>query len=407
MWTWLAAIPRVSVRIILRVLDVFESTMLTFVWEYQGENILKYLFQHHYIQSGVAVACAHPSAALQQHSKSQTTQTETSPGDELARQQVETLDRLANDLMPSLLSALNELPQQVESGWQLVHGIGEQSPSPSSVAVDLELQPLLSSCASGKLGAIEAGLQSLVDKIGKADIRLSQLQHAIAEAPLTTARHAEEYDDRLASVVNNLSAVKAKCEADRMLALQLVQSLAALDATLASLDTLPREAAMQVADAIVQTDEPTQEVSRNDSMFTDLAETQVATPTHTGNEHAEMMYSSSSSISTDDDAEDSANDADASTSDSDQCSVRSLKSLQMYANEGKMAPLVGNSDSIATSAMQDPPSEAALADPAGTGKPEAIQSSKAARHNRFSIRRGIRRYSWFGKKVQPTQVLQE
>ncbi|KAJ2507763.1 hypothetical protein IWW47_000950 [Coemansia sp. RSA 2052] len=378
--------------------------MLTFVWEYQGENILKYLFQHHYIQSGVAVVCAHPSAALQQHSKSQTTQTETSPGDELVRQQVETLDRLANDLMPSLLSALNELPQQVESGWQLVHGIGKQNQISSSVAVDLELQPLLSSCSSGKLGAIEAGLQSLVDKIGKADICLSQLQHAIAEAPLTTARHAEEYDDRLASVVNNLSAVKTKCEADCMLALQLVQSLAALDATL---DTLPREAAMQVADAIVQTDEPTQEVSRNDSMFTDLAETQVATPTHAGNEHAEMMYSSSSSISTDDDAEDSANDADASTSDSDQSSVRSLKSLQMYANEDKMAPLVGNSDSIATSATQDPPSEAALADPAGAGKPEAIQSSKAARHNRFSIRRGIRRYSWFGKKVQPTQVLQE
>ncbi|KAJ2462989.1 hypothetical protein GGI03_004128 [Coemansia sp. RSA 2337] len=372
-WTWLAAIPRLSLRLILRVLDVFESTMLMVVWEYQGDNILKFLYQHHYIQSGAAVVCAHPVTALQQRSKSQSTQTDDSLDAVLARQQILALDKLVNDLMPGLLCALSELPQRGALDCQLVRHTCEQNQSSPLVSIEPELQPQ-SACSSGELDAIEAGLQILVDKIGIVDTRLSQLQHAISDTPLAiTASRAGGHDDRLAAVVDSLNAVKAKCEIDRMLALQLVQSLSVLDTTLASIDLSPCETARQVADAIVQTDDPTRDVSRNDSVFTELAETQVATPIHTSTEQPEMLYSSSSSISTDDDAaaadEDSAGDAEASTSDSDQCSVRSLKSLQMYNNSEKM--LVGTSDIMPGNITRDLPFTAQPIVPIESGKSEA------------------------------------
>ncbi|KAJ2755186.1 hypothetical protein GGI19_001852 [Coemansia pectinata] len=407
MWTWLAAIPRLSVRLILRVLDIFESTMLMVVWEYQGDNILKFLFKHHYIQSGTAVVCAHPATALQHRGKSQSTQTDDSLDAVLARQQIQALDKLVNGLMPGLLCALSELPQRGALDCQLVNQACEQNLSLPLISTEPELQPQ-SVCSSGELDAIEAGLQILVDKIGIVDTRLSQLQHAISEAPLAIiASRTGEHDDRLASVVDSLNAVKAKCEIDRMLALQLVQSLAALDTTLASIDLSPCETARQVADAIVQTDDPAQDVSRNNSVFTELAETQVATPIHTGTEQPEMLYSSSSSISTDDAAaadEDSAGDAEASTSDSDQCSVRSLKSLQMYANSEKMTSLVGTSDIMAVNITRDLPFTAQPVVPIESGKSEAPPPIKIYKQYRFSIRRGIKRYSWFGKKAQHSQA---
>ncbi|KAJ2805874.1 hypothetical protein H4S07_003919, partial [Coemansia furcata] len=350
MWTWLAAIPRLSVRLVLSVLDVFESTMLKVVWEYQGDNVLKFLFQHHYIQSGMAEVSARPAAALHRHGKSQSTQTDDFPDVALAHQQIQALDKLINDLMPGLLSALSELPQRGDLGCHLVHQASEKNQSLLLTSTKSELQSR-SACSSGELDAIKAGLQILVYKTGKVDARLSQLQHAISEAPLAiTTSRSGEHNGHLASVVDSLNAVKAKCEIDRMVALQLVQSLATLDTTLACIDISPCETARQVADAIVQTDDPAQDVSRNDSVFTELAETQVATPTHTGTEQPEMMYTSSSSISTDaadaDAAadEDSVSSADASTGESDQCSVRSLKSLQMYANSEKTTPLVGATD---------------------------------------------------------------
>ncbi|KAJ2904051.1 hypothetical protein GGI21_004348, partial [Coemansia aciculifera] len=99
---------------VLGVLDMFERNMLTFVWEYQGGNILTYMHQQYHKQPGaVAMACTHSSAVLrQQKLKSQTTQTEDSVGDILTRQHIEALDKLASNLMPNLLRALNELPRQ-------------------------------------------------------------------------------------------------------------------------------------------------------------------------------------------------------------------------------------------------------------------------------------------------------
>ncbi|KAJ2492111.1 hypothetical protein IWW37_001688 [Coemansia sp. RSA 2050] len=403
-WTWLAAIPRLILGLILRVLDVFESTMLLVVWEYQGDNILKFLFKHHYIQSGTAVVCAHPVASPNLHSKSQSIQTGDSIDAVLAHKQIQALDKLANDLIPSLLCALDELPQRGALGCHAEYQANEQNQRllPTSAESELELQAV---CPSRELHTIEARLQVMVDKIGNVDTRLARLQCAISEAPLPiiascTARH----DDILTSVIDGLNALKAKCGFDRMLALQLVQSLATLDATLANIELSPLGTGRQVADVIIQTDDHAQNVSRNDSMFTELAETHVATPIHNGTEQPEVMYSSSSSISTDDAAaadDDSASDAEASTSDSDQCSVRSLKSLKMYTNAEKMTPLVATSDVVPGIITQGPPATAHLAVQPEYGRSEVSPPTKTYR---FSIRRGIRRYSWFGKKAQTSQV---
>ncbi|KAJ1998370.1 hypothetical protein H4R26_005487, partial [Coemansia thaxteri] len=298
------------------MLDIFERNVLIIVWEYQGENIISFLLKHQHVPPGPTEVC-NDAAGYKKAKKSLGTQTEDLESILLARQQRQTIDKLIGDLVPGLLNALGAMPQRGE----LAEAILKQE------------QMVQQACKLGELefakDAAETELQSLACRAEGVDRELSYLLCAIDNDSIAS-EHTGEHG-RLAVLVESLNAVKETCAVDHALAQLAMKKLVALDAALADMKAESKVNVKIVNDASMQTEFLVQVVSRNDSMFTELVETQVATPAHHVDfkqEEDNCSSCSSSSVSTD--------EADLCCND-DRCSLRSLGSLQMFATNNDIA----------------------------------------------------------------------
>ncbi|KAJ2856772.1 hypothetical protein FB639_006070, partial [Coemansia asiatica] len=215
----------------LYCLDTFESIMLSFVWEYQGENILQFLFKHQYVQAGTLVINKTSSNRTMQAGNVQArgVQTEAAEANGISTKQRSTrdalIDKMLEDLVPALLHALHEMPKRNELA-ELAH---EQTQLVKSIyEKQQKLMADHNQPDNGHSDIVAPVLQLLISRVNAVDTRLFHVLSKLDSSKDGREINAE-VDNRLKPLIESLGAVKAKYEADRILAAEVMQSLANLD----------------------------------------------------------------------------------------------------------------------------------------------------------------------------------
>ncbi|ORX72756.1 hypothetical protein DL89DRAFT_82589 [Linderina pennispora] len=223
LWTWAMAAPRALVHYMLRLIELFENTMLTIVWEYQGDNLLKFLYTHSHI----------PQAALK-HSETrsqgvQTTDLDTHDLARNARQRRDVLmTQVLEDLVPALLQALHAMPQRGE-----LDRMSQEQTQWAKIIASQQRQLMDAKMHDESLEAytqIAATLQVLVSRIGSVDERLIRALNV-------SSGHV---DQQLVSLQDGLGRVSRECELDKSAISELVVRLSQLDNVLMSIAASPR-----------------------------------------------------------------------------------------------------------------------------------------------------------------------
>ncbi|KAJ1901130.1 hypothetical protein LPJ81_003811 [Coemansia sp. IMI 209127] len=248
-WSWAMAVPRALAKATMRMLDTFEDAMLTILWDYQGENILRFLYEHQQSSSAnrgdgdgtVARVCIDGKmlcAKVAGCSRSVAMQTDDcamSLGVREREKRNKLMDKILEDLVPALLQVLHSIPQRSEMEAMY----REQIALIQTVQQGACDGPLLlvngnddehRAPASAGHADIGQALQGLTERVGAVDERVVQVLQALE----SEARSSTLVDARLGVLVEGLGAVREKCEADRALALHMMQCLERIDGTIAS-----------------------------------------------------------------------------------------------------------------------------------------------------------------------------
>ncbi|KAI8324935.1 hypothetical protein GQ54DRAFT_295769 [Martensiomyces pterosporus] len=255
-WSWATAIPRAMAQFALHLFGVFENTMVTILWEYQGDNIVGFLYNHSYLQK-LPLPADSRRPALGVTSRGVQTDEQDIYG--LAREARLRRDvlmgKVLDDLVPALLQALHSMPQKGElermasAQSQWVEAIREQQTKLLDAQASRKEREEEEEERSGHVD-VAGALGLLLDRVGSMDERLIRV---LGED------RGGEVGERLEGLLNDLGAVRAEYEGDRQLVLELIQRVARLDAALSAVDlAAPAPAAAtgrQVADAAVGADE--------------------------------------------------------------------------------------------------------------------------------------------------------
>ncbi|KAJ2675300.1 hypothetical protein GGI25_004038 [Coemansia spiralis] len=245
-WSWIMTVPRAFTNAAMRVLDVFENAMLNMVWDYQGDNILRFLYEHQRADANrksdgvigkVRVDGRLLRAKISTSSRSFGMQTDDCTMSLGAREREKRdmlMDKILEDLVPALLEVLHSIPQRSE--MEAIYK--EQLGMVQNLQLAGNRKPLLltlSDCeetSNSKDERCDIGsvLQGLAKRVGQVDGRVVQVLRALEGESKSNAL----VDERLAILVDGLGAVKEKCEADRALALHMMQCLERIDSTIAS-----------------------------------------------------------------------------------------------------------------------------------------------------------------------------
>ncbi|KAJ2653327.1 hypothetical protein GGH99_007535, partial [Coemansia sp. RSA 1285] len=144
------------------------------------------------------------------------------------------------DLVPALLQVLHSVPQKreleamyreqvalIQTVQQSAHGVENTSLLlPSDTGNDKDYQTQI----MGRSQDVGKALQDLANRVGAVDDRVVQVLQELE----SEERESVFASERLGVLVEGLGAVREKCEADKALALHMIQSLERMDTTLAS-----------------------------------------------------------------------------------------------------------------------------------------------------------------------------
>ncbi|KAJ2861793.1 hypothetical protein GGI22_002359 [Coemansia erecta] len=244
-WSWAMAVPRALAKASMRMLDTFEDAMLTILWDYQGENILRFLYEHQQSSSAkrsdgdgtVARVCIDGKmlcakvAGCARSVAMQTDDCAMSLGVREREKRNKLMDKILEDLVPALLQVLHSIPQRSEMEVMYREQIAliqtvQQGACSGPLLLDDE-HPVPAGAGHADIGQ---ALQGLTERVGAVDERVLQVLQALE----SEARSSTLVDARLGVLVEGLGAVREKCEADRALALHMMQCLERIDGTLAS-----------------------------------------------------------------------------------------------------------------------------------------------------------------------------
>ncbi|KAJ2853369.1 hypothetical protein J3B02_003175 [Coemansia erecta] len=393
----------------LYCLDTFESIMLSFVWEYQGENILQFLFKHQYVQAGTLVINKTSSNRTMQAGNVQArgVQTEAAEANGISTKQRSTrdalIDKMLEDLVPALLHALHEMPKRNELA-ELAH---EQTQLVKSIyEKQQKLMADHNQPDNGHSDIVAPVLQLLISRVNAVDTRLFHVLSKLDSSKDGREINAE-VDNRLKPLIESLGAVKAKYEADRILAAEVMQSLANLDKVISTTAVPKRH-----ADAWVETESFISILSESASN----ASSSLAAPL--AKEDCDNPIEQGTDVSSQLSAENSCLRSDNNSICSIKSSPRNISPGADSTNEDRV-PLVTIERVVSTSSSdQDPVPFAKEKIPSDTtlrkvhyykssikntsskdDDPAHVQGTKNRSSRRFSLKNGIRRHSWFGKKA--------
>ncbi|KAJ2509949.1 hypothetical protein H4217_008095 [Coemansia sp. RSA 1939] len=246
-------VPRALSNAALRILDRFEDVMLNILWDYQGENILHFLYRHQ--QSKAKDGSGDDSvgrvridgkmlsmrvAGSLQSVGVQTDDCTMSLGVREREKRNNLMDKILEDLVPALLQVLHSVPQKreleamyreqvalIQTVQQSAHGVENTSLLlPSDTGNDKDYQTQI----MGRSQDVGKALQDLANRVGAVDDRVVQVLQELE----SEERESVFASERLGVLVEGLGAVREKCEADKALALHMIQSLERMDTTLAS-----------------------------------------------------------------------------------------------------------------------------------------------------------------------------
>ncbi|KAJ2516343.1 hypothetical protein H4217_004642 [Coemansia sp. RSA 1939] len=252
-WSFAIAVPRALSNAALRILDRFEDVMLNILWDYQGENILHFLYKHQ--QSKAKDGSGDDSigrvringkmlsmrvAGNLQSTGVQTDDCTMSLGVREREKRNNLMDKILEDLVPALLQVLHSVPQKseleamyreqvalIQTVQQSAHGVENTSlllASDTGNDKDCQMQMMSRSQDIGK------ALQDLANRVGAVDDHVVQVLQELE----SEERESVFASERLDVLVEGLGAVREKCEADKALALHMMQSLERMGTTLAS-----------------------------------------------------------------------------------------------------------------------------------------------------------------------------
>ncbi|KAJ2542790.1 hypothetical protein GGF49_002590 [Coemansia sp. RSA 1853] len=262
-WSWVAAIPRAIGRIMAYFLDLVEGIMLSVLWEYQGENILKFLYEYRHLAHTPVDAptqvkyrsCAvqTDNAVYREYEKEQQTQV----------QRKAVVDRLIEDMIPELLNALHAVPQKHE----IEHMLSKQLER-AQEALEQQQQELKMHGTG-----VESAVKELDSRMRVVDERLAHTSNALD----TNQNNTRDIDARVAVLSDKFSSIKSTCTTNAGILEQITQSITQLDAKLANNTRLYNTKKHNVAVATEHSDEL-------GSTSTDLHIAESATTIRTANE---------------------------------------------------------------------------------------------------------------------------
>ncbi|KAJ2355643.1 hypothetical protein GGF43_002564 [Coemansia sp. RSA 2618] len=225
-WSWVATVPRAVGEILAYLLDLFESLMLSILWEYQGENILKFLYKHRNLAHnpvGTSTRTKHRSQAMQTDSAAYK-EYEEKQQQQARRSAV--IDKLVEDLVPELLGALYAMPQKSEIDGLLGKHIGGlQGASTQQLQALAQLQQTFNAHGIA-IGSAVQGLDARANAVDEQLVHTSSALEAVRDT-------ASGIDNRVAELVGEFSAAKVKYAANAAALEQLSQSIARLDTMIA------------------------------------------------------------------------------------------------------------------------------------------------------------------------------
>ncbi|KAJ2655004.1 hypothetical protein IWW48_005770 [Coemansia sp. RSA 1200] len=472
-WSCAMAVPRALSNAALRILDRFEDTMLNILWDYQGENILHFLYKHQQSKANdgsgdgsvgrVRIDGKMLSMRVAGHLQSVGMQTDDctlSLGVREREKRNNLMDKILEDLVPALLQVLHSVPQRseleamyreqvalIQTVQQSAHGVENTSLFLSS---DTSNDKGCRTQMMGRSQDIGKELQDLANRVGAVDDRVVQVLQELE----SEERNSSFASERLGVLVEGLGAVREKCEADKALALHMIQCLERIDTTLASaIATTATKPLCFDTDVYQSNNNNNADSDNNGSAQATPSQKDAATcppaaalPANSGYNavpsrvcsaqyNSEYDYNSDSARSaiTDDNASFASNtraqsrskSAMSSSSVAEVGSVASssnplgLKRISTDAVPGRM-PLRDTSDVtlLKTTSVLGSTVANALAQPAKSANPKhkeaelketaafkdgpsALNAHSANRmHRKFSLRREIKRHSWFGKKPE-------
>ncbi|PIA17334.1 hypothetical protein COEREDRAFT_86325 [Coemansia reversa NRRL 1564] len=244
-WSWMGAVPRVMLRLATYMLDLLESTTLAILWKYQGDNVLKFLYEQKLVTQNTA------KAGHTYELRNQTVQTDDHTY--LAREHMErrslVLDKLIEDLLPELLKALHEIPPRkvleqnfVEQNTQ-IRSISDQHQE--MLVLLQQMCPVFATSDSENRLAV----QLLTAKIEAVDRRLDRILERLEEVSKAT-RHR---DGQLAPFTDGIDILRSNQEADAVVVSQSSESDSRPDSALTETNTGGRSALNCFADATTET----------------------------------------------------------------------------------------------------------------------------------------------------------
>ncbi|KAJ2503248.1 hypothetical protein GGH96_000500 [Coemansia sp. RSA 1972] len=356
-WSWIAAIPRAIGIIIAYSLDLVEGIMLSVLWEYQGENILKFLYKYRHLAhtpADIPTQVKHRSCAVQTDNAAYK-EYEKEQQKQVQRKAV--VDKLIEDMIPELLSALHAVPQKHEIEIMLSRQLERAQEALEQQQHELK--------AHGT--GVESAVKELDSRMRIVDERLAHTSNALD----TNQNNTKDIDARVAVLSDNFSSIKSTCTTNAATLEQITQSITQLDAKLANSTRHHAAKKHNVAVATEHSDEL-------GSTSTDLHIAESATTIRTANESNNITRSVLFS----------ANHPDISKATND-----------------KSTPVTNSRDS------EDEHSDTTIdrihaidalkeLEPTQTLEPDAHHDSQMSsiKSHRFSLRREFKRRSLFGKR---------
>ncbi|KAJ2410485.1 hypothetical protein J3F80_000516 [Coemansia sp. RSA 2526] len=356
-WSWIAAIPRAIGRIIAYFLDLVEGIMLSVLWKYQGENIVKFLYKYRHL--------AHAPADVPSHVKyrSYAVQTDSAVYKDYEKEQLKqvqrkaVVDKLIEDMIPELLNALHAVPQKHEIEIMLSKQLERAQGALEQQQHELK--------AHGAV--VESAVNELDSRMRVVDERLVHTSNAL----YTNQNNTKDINARVAVLSEKFSSIKSTCTANAGILKQITQSLTQLDAKVANNTRVYAASKRNVAVATEHSDE-------SGSTSPDLHIAESATTIRTANESNNITRSVSFS----------ANHPVISKAANDKSTPRN--SSRDFEDKHSNATI----ERIhAIDALKE-------LEPAPTQEPDAHHGSQMSsiKSHRFSLRREFKRRSLFGKR---------
>ncbi|KAJ1847813.1 hypothetical protein LPJ73_004154, partial [Coemansia sp. RSA 2703] len=372
----------------LHLLDIFESAMLSVVWEYQGENILKFLYKHHYVQSGALVVHDQRPNVTGDIDKDDVILPEIQ---QLRATRDLLVDNILEDLVPALLQALHGMPKKVE-----LERLDEET-IPTEQAGEEHILALSNQdekyCDKSDPDIMPVLLQ-LTANLNSVNDRLLRIIGVLEDSVEGLGCCSVQTDERLSLLVDGLSSVKVKCEADKLLATRVMDSLAKLESVLSEPHVQHKVNVPLYMDASVATDS-LENIHQSHNTSSELA-TRLATPANCEMAAGPKDDNTSIDIDTSDSGSSEIIKPQCLTCASDNRNHEAVSRIVIdgYISSSNIshndqAPITGKIPSDATLrrvrySESDRKHE----------KSESTASRPQSR--RFSLRKEIRRHTWFG-----------